>query len=125
MKRILYNIASILLGLLFANSGLNKIFEYLPQPDQLPEELAKDTAALYEISWLIPLIAIVEILGGILIAIPKTRAVGVLTLMPIMVGITLVHTVVEPSGLLMIGIMWVIFLWIIYENKAKYQQLFL
>lgn len=125
MKLKLYNIASILLGLLFANSGLNKIFEYLPQPDQLPEELAKDTAALYEISWLIPLIAIVEILGGILIAIPKIRAVGVLTLMPIMVGITLVHTVVEPSCLLIIGIMWVIFLWIIYENKAKYQKLFL
>lgn len=120
MKRKILNVLSILLGLLLLNSGLNKFFNYIPVPDNLPEAVVKDNAAFMEISWLMPLIATAEILGSLLIMFPKTRALGALVIFPVMVGILLTHIFVVPSGLPMAGIMWVILLWIIFDNRQKY-----
>lgn len=123
MKSKILTVLSVLLGLMMLNGGLNKLLQYIPTPDNLPAELAKDNAALMEIAWLMPLIAVAEILGGLLIMLPKTRALGVLVLFPIMVGIFLTHAVVEPSGLPMVIVLWAILLWIIYENREKYLAL--
>ncbi len=123
MKSKILNVLSFLLGLMMLNGGLNKLFQYIPTPDNLPAELAKDNAALMEIAWLMPLIAVAEILGGLLIILPKTRALGALVLFPVMVGIFLTHAVVEPSGLPIALILWAVLGWIIYENRAKYLPL--
>lgn len=123
MKNKILTVLSVLLGLMMLNGGLNKIFQYIPIPDNLPAELAKDNAALMEISWLMPLIAVAEILGGLLIFLPKTRALGALVLFPVMVGILLTHIVVEPSSLPLVLILWAVLGWIIYDNKEKYLPL--
>ena len=123
MKNKILTVLSVLLGLMMLNGGLNKIFQYIPIPDNLPAELLKDNAALMEISWLMPLIAVAEILGGLLIFLPKTRALGALVLFPVMVGILLTHLFVEPSGAPMALILWAVLLWIINDNKEKYLPL--
>jgi putative oxidoreductase len=74
MKRRVLNILSIALGSLMIFGGLNKLFQFVPNPPNLPEAMAKDMAAFSEISWLMPLVAVAEILGGLLIMLPKTRA---------------------------------------------------
>ena len=124
MKKIIFNVLSVLLGLMMLNSGLNKFFNYIPVPEDLPENLMKDGAAMMEIEWLMPLIAGAEILGGLLIIIPKTRALGVLVLFPVMVGILLNHLFVAPEGLIIPLVLWVILLWIMYENREKYAPIF-
>lgn len=123
MKRIALTLVSVLMGLMLLNSGLNKFFHYMPMPENMPDEIMKDTNALMEISWLMPLIGFFEVVGAILLMIPRTRALGVLILFPIMVGILLTHVVVEPSGLVIVLVMWAILLWIIYEERNKYVQL--
>lgn len=123
MKKKGLNIVSILLGIMMLNGGLNKIFNYIPPPDNLPEELMKDNAALMEISWLMPLIAYAEIIGGLLLFFPRTRAFGILVLFPVMVGILLTHIFVEPGGLMIALVLWTAFSWLIYENRAKYLTL--
>jgi hypothetical protein len=77
-------------------------------------------AAFNEISWLMPLVAVAELLGGLLIMLPKTRALGALILFPIMVGILLVNTLVDTSGLIMVVVLSAILGWIMYENRYKY-----
>lgn len=123
MKNKILNIVSILFALLLINGGLNKLFNYMPIPDGLPEELLKDNAALLEIAWLMPLVAFAEILGGLLIIFPKTRALGVLVVFPVMVGVLMVHIFVEPTGLPIAIIIWAIIVWIIFENKTKFLAL--
>lgn len=120
MKTKILNIMSVLLGLLFLNGGLNKFFNYMPVPDDLPEPISKDNEALMEIIWLMPLIAAAEILGGILILFPKTRALGALVIFPILIGILLTHIFVAPEGLLLAVLILAVFLWILYENRQKY-----
>jgi putative oxidoreductase len=120
MKNKVLNIATILLALLFINGGLNKFFNYIPVPPDMPAELVKDNLAFAEISWLMPLIAVVELVGGILLLVPKFRALGAIVVFPIMVGILFVHATVALSGLPLAIILSAILVWLIWENRGKY-----
>jgi uncharacterized membrane protein YphA (DoxX/SURF4 family) len=95
----------------------------MPVPENLPPALIKDSVALLEIEWLMPLIGIAEVVGGLLIIVPRTRALGALVVFPVMVGVLLTHIFVAPDGLIIAVVIWAILLWIIVENKQKYLQL--
>jgi putative oxidoreductase len=120
MKKTILLVLSVLLGLFLVNAGLNKFFNYMPVPENMPEAVVKDGMAMMEIEWLMPLVAIAEIIGGLLLAIPKTRPLGALVVFPVMVGILLTHIFVAPDGLLIALLMWVVLLWIMIDNKDKY-----
>jgi len=120
--KFLFGIA-LLTGLIFINAGLNKFLNYMPPPDHLPRKLEKAMTAFMEIGWLMPLTGLVEITGGILLAVPRTRALGVLVLLPVMAGIILTNTVQNTSGLPITLVLSAVFLWIIYEHRAQYRPL--
>jgi uncharacterized membrane protein YphA (DoxX/SURF4 family) len=120
MKNKILFVLSLLFGLMFINAGLNKFFFYMPMPEDAPAEGMKDFAAMMEISWLLPLIAVAEIVGGILVIIPKTRALGALIIFPVMVGILLTHIFVDATTLPIAAVLAAILGWIMYENREKY-----
>lgn len=120
MKKKILLVLSILLGLMFINAGLNKFFNYMPMPEGIPENVMKDMMALMEISWLMPLIAMVEITSGVLFMFNKTRAFGTIIIFPVMIGILLHHIFVAPSGLLIALVLFAILVWTIVENRDKY-----
>ena len=120
MKKKILFVICLLFGLMFINAGLNKFLNYIPVPDDMPEAMVKLTTALMSISWLMPLIATVEIVGGILFIIPKFRALGAIIIFPIVVGIVLTHTINEPSGLPVALVLLLINLWVFFENREKY-----
>ena len=92
----------------------------MPVPDNLPEKLTKAMAAFMEIGWLMPLVAVAELVGGVLIIIPKTRALGALIIFPVMVGIVLTHIVQDRTGLPIALVLSAILGWIMYENRERY-----
>lgn len=115
-------ILCLLFGLIFINAGLDKFLHYMPIPPLEPEIL-KVGEAFGTIKWLLPLVGFIEILGGILFIWQKTRALAVLILLPIMVGILIHHIVFLPEGLIVPGILALIYGWILWENKEKYKSL--
>lgn len=123
MKNKILFVISLLFGLMMINSGLNKFFNYLPAPDDLPENMVKVMEAFMTIGWLMPLIAVAEIIGGILVIIPKYRALGAIIIFPVVIGIVLTHIVNIPSGLPIALVLLAINLWIIIDNRAKYQPM--
>jgi len=118
-NKILFGV-SILFGLMFINSGLNKFFNYMPMPKDMPEKMMKVMGAFMEIGWLLPLIAIAEITGGVLFITNKFRALGAIILFPVLVGILLTHIFIEPSGLPLAIVLLLIEFWVIIENREKY-----
>src|ERR1700752_2602195 len=64
-NKILFGV-SLLFGLMYINSVLNKFFNYMPMPKDMPESMMKLFGAFMTIGWLFPLIAVAEIVGGIL-----------------------------------------------------------
>jgi uncharacterized membrane protein YphA (DoxX/SURF4 family) len=120
MKSKIIFVVSLLFGLMFINAGLNKFLNYMPVPKDMPENLMKMMGAFMTIGWLIPLVGVAEILGGILVIIPKTRALGAIVIFPVMIGILLTNIFNAPSGLPIALILFAIDIWIIIENRHRY-----
>lgn len=120
MKSKILFVVSLLFGLMFINAGLNKFFNYMPTPKDLPESLLKVMGAFMTISWLMPLVGFVEVIGGILFIPAKTRALGALVIFPVMVGVLLTNIVNAPSGLPIAVVLMLINLWVVAENRHKY-----
>ena len=123
MKKKILFVLCLLVGLMFINSGLNKFFNYMPPPKEMPENIMKMFTAMTQIGWLLPLVGIAEIVGGLLFIIPKYRAVGTLILLPVMVGILVTHFSVAPEGLPIPLVMTAIIIWAMFEDRQKYAGL--
>jgi uncharacterized membrane protein YphA (DoxX/SURF4 family) len=89
----------------------------------MPENMMKLMNAFLEIGWLMPLVAIAEIAGGILFIIPKYRALGAIIIFPVMIGILLTHIFNAPSGIPLAVVLLAINIWVIIENRDKYMPL--
>jgi uncharacterized membrane protein YphA (DoxX/SURF4 family) len=105
---------------MLVNGGLDKFFHYMPVPADLPPELVTVWKAFLQIGWLMPLVGSIELIGGLLLIIPRTRALGAIVLLPVVVGILLTNTITEPSGMPIAIALFAIELWVIYENREKY-----
>ncbi|CAD7807721.1 hypothetical protein CHRY9390_01704 [Chryseobacterium aquaeductus] len=122
--KIIKFIISLLFGLMFINAGLNKFLNYMPMPKPTPEQM-KLFAAFEEISWLMPLVGAVEIIGGLLFIFQKTRALGAIVILPVMVGIICHIFMIDKStsGMAIAGVLFLINLLMIIDNKEKYKSL--
>lgn len=114
--KIVQSILFFLCGLMFVNAGLDKFLHYMPMP-KIEGEMAKIFEAFGTIKWLMPFVGFFEILGGLLLIIPKTRVLGGLILFPIILGIIVHNAVYMPSGLAIAIPLFLIILWGIFFKK--------
>jgi len=128
MKQKINLILSILFGGLLANTGLNKLLpkdlKYMPKPEML--DAAKATMrALVESGWIWEMIGISQIIGGILLMIPRFRALGSIVLLPVNIGIFLFHAIQDtPERMPMSIMILAINIWFVYDCRKKYKPLF-
>ncbi len=117
-------ILCLLFGLMFINAGLDKFFHYMPMPE-MAEAQKKLFAAFGEITWLMPLVGAVEVIGGLLFIFPKTRALGAIVILPVMVGIVIHNLTKFPTstGITISLVLLLINLWILIDNRKKYEVL--
>ena len=120
MKNKILFVLCLLTGLMFINAGLNKFFQYMPMPKDMPDKMVKVGMAFAEIGWLMPLVGVFEVVGGLLLIFPKTRALGAVILVPILTGILLANISMAPSGLPIVFALIIVLAWVIIENRAKY-----
>lgn len=120
MKSKILFVLCLLTGLMFINAGLDKFFHYMPVPKDMPEKMVKAGMAFATIGWLMPLVGAAEVLGGLLLIFPKTRALGAVVLVPILIGILLTNISMAPSGLPIVFVLIVIITWVMIENREKY-----
>lgn len=122
MKEKILTVLCALFGLGMIVFGANKLVPFLPTPELTDQQKAM-FGAFMTIKWLMPLIGIAEVLGGLLIAIPKTRALGALVIFPVLVGILVHHLTFDVAGIVIPGVFALIELWVIIDNKDRYMQL--
>lgn len=123
MRKKILLVVGILYGLMFVNSGLNKFFNYMPMPEDLPDAVMQAMTGFMELGWLLPLVGLAEIVGGTLFAIPKYRALGAIVVFPLVVGIVLFHSFQAPSGIALALVVLAIDVWAIIENWNKYMPM--
>jgi len=91
MKKYPPIVAGLILGLLFVMASLMFFFKLGPEPE-FPEgsPIALFMGALGPTGYM-TFVKVCELLGGILVAIPRTRNIGLLVLGPIVVNILAFH----------------------------------
>ncbi len=128
MKEKINLIISILFGGLLANTGLNKLLpkdlKYMPKPEML--DAAKATMrALVESGWIWEMVGVSQIIGGVLLMIPRFRALASIILLPVNIGIFLFHAIQDaPERMPMSIMILAINIWLIYDCRKKYKPLF-
>jgi putative oxidoreductase len=122
MKDKILMVLCALFGLGMIVFGANKLVPFMPMPE-LTEEQKTIFGAFGTLKWLMPLIGIVEIIGGLLIAIPKTRALGAIVILPVMVGILLHNITFSPKDLVIPAVFAIINAWAIIDSKNKYMPM--
>lgn len=101
MTKHLPTIAGILLGLLFIMSAVVVLFGLAPTPPMEEGTPIAMFMAAFGTTGYLTFIKVLELLGGILVAIPKTRNIGLLVLGPIVVNILAFHVfITKGDGLL-------------------------
>ena len=123
MKSKILFVLCLLAGLMFINAGMDKFFHYMPMPKEMPEKMIKAGMAFMEIGWLMPLTGAIEILGGLLLIFSRTRALGALVILPVLMGILLANINMAPSGLPLVFVLIAIVFWAIIDNSQKYLPL--
>lgn len=121
--KIVKTILFIFFGLMFINAGLDKFFHYMPQPE-MEKELHEMNLKMYSLKWILPLVALVELLSGILVLFPKTRTLGAIMIFPVMIGILCHNATFIPVGLLFAVPFFLINLLMLFDNKEKIKALF-
>lgn len=94
-------VAGALLGLAFVMAGLTFLLDLVPEQAAPPEgsPMALFMGAFVPTGYL-TFVKVLEVAGGVLVAIPRTRGLGVLVLAPIVVNILAFHVfITEGAGL--------------------------
>ena len=91
-------IARIGLGLVFVTLGLNKLVPFLPQPP-ISGAPAAFFGALFATGYMLPLIAVTEMLAGLMLLTGRLVPLGLTLLAPVIVNILAFHLFLAPAGL--------------------------
>ncbi|HQZ26943.1 MAG: hypothetical protein KA250_11920 [Verrucomicrobiales bacterium] len=119
--KYLPTVAGVLLGLLFILSSSVVLFGLVPTPE-IPE--GTPVAAFFNAfgpTGYLTFVKVLELLGGILVTLPRTRNAGLLILGPILVNILAFHSFVAGDGILspmLIGISALALFLLWSERKA-------
>ncbi|MDP4626212.1 MAG: hypothetical protein NWT08_13875 [Akkermansiaceae bacterium] len=121
------HIAGGLHGLLFVVFGLNFFLNFIPMPPGPPEGSppALFFAALFPTGYL-AFVKVLEILGGILVAIPKTRVIGLLVLGPIIINILAFHVFLLKGAAIVdpvIALITLLPLFLVWKERSKFTAL--
>ncbi|MDC7994939.1 DoxX family membrane protein [Altibacter sp. HG106] len=112
-----------LLGLFLIVFGLNKFIGFLPVPE-FPEEAADFIASLDATGYVLYLIALFELLIGLLLLLNKWVAFALLLLVPISLNILLFHLFLDLSDIWGALVVVSLNILLIYKYWKAYRPLF-
>ena len=97
--KIASHIAAVLLGLMFLMASVMVLFKLGPTPPAPPEgSLPAHFMAAFAPTGYLTFVKVLELIGGLLVIIPRTRNLGLLVLGPIIINILAFHIFVAGQG---------------------------
>src|SRR5262249_39054691 len=91
-------IARVLLGLVFVVFGSNIFLHFIPMPPPPPTLAGDFTKALF-LSHYLHVVAVFQIVGGLLLLVGRFLPLGLALLAPVTLIVDLLHLSLDPTGL--------------------------
>ncbi|MDV7186614.1 DoxX family membrane protein [Lutibacter sp. TH_r2] len=114
-------IVRLLLAIILLVFGANKFFNFIPM-EAPPEGSFMD--ALIKTGYMMPLIAVSEIIPGFLLLINKWKGLALVWLAPISINIVLFHIAFDISTIAPAALVFTLNTFLIYINWKKFRTLF-
>jgi uncharacterized membrane protein YphA (DoxX/SURF4 family) len=111
--------ARLLLGVVFAVFGLNKLLPFLPEP-AMTGAPAQFFGALFATGYMIPLLAMTEIVGGLLLLSGRYVPLGLTLLAPVVVNIICFHLFLVHGGLPVPLTVLALEIYLAWSNRAAF-----
>jgi hypothetical protein len=125
--KYLTHIAAALLCLVFTGLGLAFLLGLLPEPPPAPADTPVGAfMAAFGPTGYLTFVKVLEVIGGILIVIPRTRNLGLLVLGPILVNILAFHVfITKGAGLLdpMLIVIVILMGFLLWTRRAAFLAL--
>ena len=115
-------IARILLGLIFVVFGSNIFLHFIPMPPP-PPTLAGDFSKALFLSHYLHVVALFQIVGGLILLIGRFVPLGLVLLSPVIVNIDLVHILMDPSGLPMAAFVSILAIFLVWRYRDAFAGL--
>ena len=115
-------IARVLLGLILLVFGLNNFLQFLPMPE-MSAGAGEFMGALAKAGYFFPIIAIVEIIIGVLLLINKYTALALVVLFPILLNAFLFHLFLDIGGIGIAALANILNIFLFITNKEKYKEI--
>jgi len=116
-------IVSVILGVVLISFGLNKFINFMPAVELSAPGL-EFMGAFIKIGYGMTVVAVVEIIAGILIAANVFRALALVALFPIMLNALLFHVFLDPENMLPAVLTILMNIFLMYAVRDKYAPLF-
>lgn len=81
-------------------------------------------AALVESGYILPIVAIVEVITGIMLLFNKYQALALVVLFPVLLNSFLFHLFLDTAGIGGAAMATAINVFLLYVNKESYSQIF-
>lgn len=122
MKNIILKSAPLMLATLFITFGLNKFLHFMPVPPPIDPSAQALMTGIFS-SYLGSLVGFVELFSSVLLIFRRTRFLGFLIIIPVILNIILYHLTTNDIGNPIILIIGVIFGAVCYSQKDAVKEL--
>ena len=110
----------IVLGIILVVFGLNKFLEFMPALE-LEAGAADFFGALLSTGYMIPFIAIVEIVTGALLLVNKYTALALVMIFPILLNALLFHLFLDLPNIAVAALAVILNVALFFANKPRYE----
>lgn len=115
-------IIRILLGLTVLIFGLNKFLQFMPMPP-MQGAAGEFMGAIVKSGYIMIIVAIVEIIAGILLLIKKFQPLALVILFPVLLNAFLFHQFLDIAGIGAAAFAMAMNIFLFFANKESYSAL--
>jgi putative oxidoreductase len=116
-------IIRVLFGLMLVIFGLNKFLQFMPMPP-MPEAAGEFMGALVKSGYLMIIVAIVEVVAGVLLLVNKYQFLVLVVVFPVILNAFLFHIFLDLAGIGGAAIAMAMNIFLFFANKESYKSLF-
>jgi putative oxidoreductase len=115
-------ILTALFGLFWLVFGLNNFLHFFPVPE--PSKAGADfMQALENAGYVLPIVYVAQIVAGLMLLIRRFLPLALLLLAPVIVNILLYDIFLNPSGLVIGGVIGALYATLLFDHRYKFTPL--
>ncbi|MDN3588865.1 DoxX family membrane protein [Pedobacter aquatilis] len=113
-------IIRVLLGAMYLFASVSYFLKLMPEGQQMSADQTTFMTGLMVTGYLMPLIKVTELIGGILLIFGRTAPLAAILVFPVTLNIFLYHAYLGPKELPMVSVMLLFNLFLFFAYRHKY-----